>query len=167
MIAGKSDQELIRGFNFLLILEWVLNRGKTRCRDAQEGIDSGDPRTFASFEDVMAAWKRQLDEYLGRSIDYIGSRYTTCDLQHSNHGRYAYNPMLSALTRTASKKNRISSAAGQDMPSGTVWRKQWPTASTRWRRSSSWCTMKSSCRWIRCWTLWTTTGRDTRTCASV
>ena len=99
MIAGKSDQEMIRGFNFLLILEWVLNRGVTRCRGEQEGIDSGDPRGFASFEEVMAAWKRQLDEYLGKSIDYIGSRYTTCDLQHSNHGRYAYNPLLSALTQ--------------------------------------------------------------------
>ncbi len=106
MIAGKSDQELIRGFNFLLILEWVLNRGVTRCRDAQEGIDSGDPRGFASFEEVMAAWKRQLDVYLGKSIDYIGSRYTTCDLQHSNHGRYAYNPMLSALTQDCIAKEQ-------------------------------------------------------------
>ncbi len=99
MIAGKSDQELIRGFNFLLILEWVLNRGITRCRGEQEGIDSGDPRGFTSFDDVMAAWKRQMDVYLGNSIDYIGSRYVTCDLQHSNHGRYAYNPLLSALVQ--------------------------------------------------------------------
>ena len=99
MIAGKSDQELIRGFNFLLILEWVLNRGVTRCRAEQEGIDSGDPRDFTSFQDVLDAWKRQLDVYLGRSIDYIGRGYTTCELQHSNHGRYAYNPLLSALTQ--------------------------------------------------------------------
>jgi len=106
MIAGKSDQELIRGFNFLLILEWVLNRGVTRCRGAQEGIDSGDPLGFASFAEVMAAWKRQLDVYLGQSIDYIGSRYLTCDLQHSNHGRYAYNPMLSALTQDCIEKEQ-------------------------------------------------------------
>lgn len=106
MIAGKSDQELIRGFNFLLLLEWVLNRGVTRCRDEQEGVDSGDPRGFASFEEVMAAWKRQMDIYLGNSIDYIGSRYVTCDLQHSNHGRYAYNPLLSALTQDCIAKER-------------------------------------------------------------
>jgi pyruvate-formate lyase len=84
----------------------VLNRGMTRCRAEREGIDSGDPRSFASFEDVMAAWKRQLDVYLGRSIDYIGSRYLTCDLQHSNHGRYAYNPMLSALTQDCIEKEQ-------------------------------------------------------------
>jgi formate C-acetyltransferase len=106
MIAGKSDQELIRGFNFLLILEWVLNGGVTRCRAAQEGIDSGDPRSFASFDELMAAWKRQLDTYLSASIDYIGSRYLTCDLQHSNHGRYAYNPMLSALTQDCVAKEQ-------------------------------------------------------------
>ncbi len=106
MIAGKSDQELIRGFNFLLILEWVLNRGMTRCRNAQEGVDSGDPREFASFAEVMEAWKRQLDVYLAKSIDYIGSRYSTCDLQHSNHGRYAYNPLLSALTQDCIAKEQ-------------------------------------------------------------
>lgn len=104
MIAGKSDQELIRGFNFLLILEWVLNRGVTRCRDTQEGIDTGDPRNFSSFAELMEAWKRQLDETLGKSIDYIGSRYLTCELQHSNHGRYAYNPLLSALTQDCIEK---------------------------------------------------------------
>jgi choline trimethylamine-lyase len=106
MIAGKSDQELIRGFNFLLILEWVLNRGVTRCREVQEGIDSGDPRNFTSFEEVMTAWKKQLDVYLEKSIQYIGSGYPTCDLQHSNHGRYAYNPMLSALTQDCIAKEQ-------------------------------------------------------------
>jgi choline trimethylamine-lyase len=106
MIAGKSDQELIRGFNFLLILEWVLNRGVTRVRDAQEGIDTGDPRGFASFAELLEAWKRQMDVYMAQSIDYIGSRYATCDLQHSNHGRYAYNPLLSSLTKDCIEKEQ-------------------------------------------------------------
>jgi len=106
MIAGKSDQELIRGFNFLLVLEWVLNRGITRCRNEQEGIDSGDPHDFASFSEVIEAWKRQLDVYLEKSIDYIGSRYLTCNLQHSNHGRYAHNPLLSALTQDCIDKEQ-------------------------------------------------------------
>lgn len=99
MIAGKSDQELIRGFNFLLILEWVLNRGITRCRGVLEGIDTGDPRDFASFDQVIDAWKQQLDSYMAKSIDFIGSRTRSGELQHSNHGRYAYNPLLSALTQ--------------------------------------------------------------------
>lgn len=106
MIAGKSDQELIRGYNFLLILEWVLNRGVTRVRAAQEGEDTGDPRGFSSFEALMAAWKQQLDAYMAQSIDYVGSRYSNCSLQHSNHGRYAYNPLLSALTQDCIEKEQ-------------------------------------------------------------
>ena len=97
MIGGKSDQELIRGVNFLLLLEWVLNRGITRGRNVQEGIDSGDPRAFATFDEVLEAWKRQLDRYLEKNIDFIGSGYHRGDLFHSGHGRYSYNPLLSAL----------------------------------------------------------------------
>jgi formate C-acetyltransferase len=55
MIAGASDQELIRGINFLLLLEWALNRGVTRCRGSREGIDTGDPRAFATFDDLLDA----------------------------------------------------------------------------------------------------------------
>jgi choline trimethylamine-lyase len=98
-IAGKTDQEIIRGINFLLVLEWALNRGITRRRDTLEGIDTGDPLGFATFDDLMAAWKSQLDTLLSRNVDYIGSRYHTGELFHSGHGRYAHNPLLSALIR--------------------------------------------------------------------
>ena len=98
-IAGKADQEIIRGINFLLVLEWALNRGVTRRRNTLEGIDTGDPTRFVSFADLMGAWKAQLDTLISRNIDYIGSRYYTGELYHSGHGRYAYNPLLSALIR--------------------------------------------------------------------
>ena len=99
MIAGKSDQELIRGINFLLVLEWALNRGVTRCRETQEGLDTGDPREFVSFDQLLDAWKLQLDTLISRNIDYIGGRYYAGDLYHSGHGRYSYNPLLSALIK--------------------------------------------------------------------
>ncbi len=99
MIAGKSDQELIRGYNFLLILEWALNRGISRVSGMQEGIDTGDPRQFTSFEGLLDAWKRQMDAYLEKTIDYFGEHLTRGDLAHSNHGRTAYNPLLSALVQ--------------------------------------------------------------------
>ena len=98
MIAGKSDQELIRGINFLLVLEWALNRGVTRCR-GQEGIDTGDPLGFRTFDDLMGAWKQQLDTLISRNIDFVGSRYYSCDLYHSGHGKYSYSPLLSSLTQ--------------------------------------------------------------------
>ena len=99
MIAGKSDQEIIRGINFLLILEWALNRGITRARGVQEGLDTGDPASFETFEMLLEAWKQQLDELVSRNVDFIGERYFACDLYHSSHGRYSYNPLLSALTK--------------------------------------------------------------------
>ncbi len=99
MIAGKSDQELIRGYNFLLILEWALNRGISRVSGLQEGIDTGDPRQFTSFEGLLDAWKRQMDAYLEKTIDYFGEHLTRGDLTHSNHGQTAYNPLLSALVQ--------------------------------------------------------------------
>jgi formate C-acetyltransferase len=98
MIAGKSDQELIRGINFLLVLEWVLTRGVTRARGEREGIDTGDPTRFGTFDELLDAWKRQLDVLISRNVDYVGSRYFSRDLYHSGHGRYSSNPLLSALT---------------------------------------------------------------------
>jgi formate C-acetyltransferase len=106
MIAGKSDQEMIRGVNFLLILEWVLRRGAGRVFGQQDGIDTGDPRAFRSFDDLLAAWKRQLDVYLAKNIDAIGRRYSGAPDAPWGHGRYAYNPLLSALVRDSIERGR-------------------------------------------------------------
>ena len=97
MIEGKSDQELIRGMNFLLFLELALNRGVSKVH-GRMGPDTGDPRRFGSFADLMAAWKTQTDEQLKAGIDYIGLGVSNGTLEHSNHGKYSFNPLLSALT---------------------------------------------------------------------
>ena len=99
MIQGKSDQELIRGVNFLLYLELALNRGVTRVSRERLGIDTGDPCGFKTFRDLMNAWKAQTDTQLKKSIDYIGEGYEKHGtVEHSGHGKYCYNPLLSALT---------------------------------------------------------------------
>jgi formate C-acetyltransferase len=95
MIEGKSDQELIRGMNFLLFVELALNRGKSHVY-GQMGPDTGD--VFACFDDLMAAWKVQMDYQLQQGIDCIGKGLANGTLEHSSHGKYRYNPMLSALT---------------------------------------------------------------------
>ncbi len=97
MIEGKSDQELIRGMNFLLCLELVFNRGESKVLGPM-GPDTGDPTTFRTFDEVMSAWKIQLDEQLRLGIDLIGRGVATGTLEHSSHGRYRYNPFLTALT---------------------------------------------------------------------
>ncbi len=97
MIEGRSDQELIRGMNFLLFLELALHRGRSRVH-GQMGPDTGDPREWKTFDRLMEAWKQQADTHLQRGIDHIGSGIESGTLEHSSHGRFRYNPLLSALT---------------------------------------------------------------------
>ena len=97
MIEGKSDQEMIRGMNFLLFLELALNCGVSSAH-GRMGPDTGDPRHFATFEELMDAWKIQADYQLKAGIDYIGEGIAQGTLEHSSHGRYSFNPLLSALT---------------------------------------------------------------------
>jgi len=99
MIQGKSDQELIRGINFLLWLELALNRGVSRVNGSQIGLDTKDPHSFTAFQELMDAWKAQMDHQLKQAIDYIGRGVVNETLEHSGHGKYCYNPLLSALTR--------------------------------------------------------------------
>lgn len=103
MIEGKSDQELIRGMNFLLFLELVLYRGHSKVLGPM-GPDTGDPRTFSSFETLMQAWKIQIDTQLQQGIDFIGQGLADGTLEHSSHGKYKYNPFLSALTMDCLEK---------------------------------------------------------------
>ena len=97
MIEGRSDQELIRGMNFLLFLELALHRGVSSVH-GRMGPDTGDPRAFASFDQLLDAWKVQADAQLQAGIDYIGQGVADGTLEHSNHGKYSFNPLLSALT---------------------------------------------------------------------
>ena len=97
MIEGKSDQELLRGMNFLLFLELVLNRGQSKILGPL-GPDTGDPREFSNFEQLLTAWKLQLDTQLAMGVDFIGCGLADGTLEQSSHGKYKFNPFLSALT---------------------------------------------------------------------
>ena len=97
MIQGQSDQELIRGMNFLLCVELAMNNGVSSVH-GKMGPETGDARGFANFDDLMTAWKAQIDHMLCEGIDLIGKGVADGTLEHSNHGKYNYNPLLSALT---------------------------------------------------------------------
>ena len=66
MIEGKSDQEMIRGMNFLLFLELALNRGVSSVH-GDMGPQTGDPRKFTAFKDLIVAWKAQTDHQCRRA----------------------------------------------------------------------------------------------------
>jgi len=118
MIQGKSDQELIRGINFLLYLELALNRGFSKVYGARLGIDTGDPRTFKTFKELMDSWKDQMDHQLKLAIDHIGHRIENGSLEHSGHGKYCYNPLLSAITLDCLKRERDVTRGGARY---TIW----------------------------------------------
>jgi pyruvate-formate lyase len=112
MIQGKSDQELIRGINFLLYLELALNRGVSRVNGETLGLDTGDPRDFQTFKELMDAWKAQTDYQLAQAIEYIGHNLEEGTLEHSGHGQYCYNPLLSALTLDCIDKEKDVTRGG-------------------------------------------------------
>jgi formate C-acetyltransferase len=118
MIQGKSDQELIRGINFLLYLELVLNRGVSQISGKQLGIDTGDPKLFQQFSDLLDAWKQQLDYQLKQAIEHIGRGILNSTLEHSGHGKYCYNPFLSALTLDCIEKEKDVTRGGARY---TIW----------------------------------------------
>ena len=93
LIQGKSNQEMIRGINFLLYLELVLNRGRSLLTGEVLGLDTGDPLAFESFDDLMAAWKKQIEYSLKTRITSAANQI----LGPGGHGPYSTMPLLSAL----------------------------------------------------------------------
>lgn len=118
LIQGASSQEMIHGFNFLYYLELVLNRGRSLllakappttgidlknyltwpshfCVDnsVRDGIDTGDLSSFATFEQLMDAWKRQLDYMLSTGMDKVAHFVRA----YGNMGPNTFMPLVSLL----------------------------------------------------------------------
>jgi formate C-acetyltransferase len=83
--------------NFLLFLELALNQGDSKVH-GKLGMETEAPSSFETFEHLMDAWKAHTDEQLRQGIEYIGNAIKTDTLEHSNHGKYNWNPFLSAMT---------------------------------------------------------------------
>jgi formate C-acetyltransferase len=57
---GKENYNLTGYFNLPKVLELTLNRGEDPRTGKRVGIDTGDPRSWGSFEELMAAFRSQL-----------------------------------------------------------------------------------------------------------
>ena len=121
LLQGCSNQEMIRGINFLYLLELALNRGRSfvyrelaagqaepdikdptsfspwcgPVNSVVDGIDTGDPASFCSIRDVMEAWKKQLDYMLGTCV----REFTQEIYANGSHGPLSSNSLLSVLTK--------------------------------------------------------------------
>ena len=95
LLQGMSNQEMIRGINHLLMVELVLNRGKTMIYGGQAGPDTGDPTKFKSFEEFKEAWRIQLDYMLELTIKEAGNMI----LNDGTHGKQTYCPLMSSIMK--------------------------------------------------------------------
>lgn len=61
VIPGEDSGYMFSGFfNMAAVMELVLTNGYSRKYKKQIGLQTGDPSTFGSFEDVKAAYEKQL-----------------------------------------------------------------------------------------------------------
>ncbi len=61
---GKENYNLTGYFNMPKVLELTLHRGRDPRTGKQIGLDTGNPAEYASFEDLMSAYKRQLRHFV-------------------------------------------------------------------------------------------------------
>ena len=77
-------------FNLPMMLELALNDGVARLSGEQLGPKTGDPRTFASYEDVWKAYTKQVEALLPLVI-------LTANVDRASYAELAPTPFLSCL----------------------------------------------------------------------
>ncbi len=65
---GKENYNLTGYFNLPKVLEITLNNGVDPRTGRRIGLETGDPRQFQSFEDLFAAYERQLNYFIDVKI---------------------------------------------------------------------------------------------------
>jgi pyruvate-formate lyase len=104
ILPGKTDFRFQR-LSLMLCLEWALNRGVTRVNGRREGIDTGDPRAFESYEEVWQAFLAQMDAMIGRVVEQV------TETLYERSG-IAPVPLLSALIEGTIASRRDLTAGG-------------------------------------------------------
>ena len=121
LIQGMSNQEMIRGLNFLYFLELALNNGEpfiyaeaeknakkpdrnnpisfswstTASYKTVYGAATGNANDLNSFDALMYAWKIQLDNVMQKGMEHINRELK----RYGSHGKFSSNSLLSILTR--------------------------------------------------------------------
>jgi formate C-acetyltransferase len=86
-------------FNLPLMLELALNNGKTRMSGEQLGPETGDPRSFTSYDDLWHAYQKQVEFFIGLSVLYINA-------DRQLFAEFAPTPFLSSLFNGPVDKGR-------------------------------------------------------------
>ena len=89
-----------------LLLELALNNGRQRLTGDLIGVETGDPRNFTSYEQVLNAFKKQVDYFFPIAIMFRNSdRYM--------FAKYRPVPLESSLFEGTIQK-------GKDMADGAL-----------------------------------------------
>jgi pyruvate-formate lyase len=104
IIPGRTDFKFQR-LSMMLCLEWALNRGRSRLDGAQQGIDTGDPRAFASYEDLWQAFLAQMEAMVARVVKNVVNSIDERSI-------IAPVPLLSALIDGCIRSRRDLTAGG-------------------------------------------------------
>jgi pyruvate-formate lyase len=104
ILPGRTDFRFQR-LSVMLCLEWALHRGRSRLDGSQQGLDTGDPRAFASFDEVWRAFEGQLDAMVERVVREV--------VTHADErSTIAPVPLLSALLDGCIEARRDMTAGG-------------------------------------------------------
>jgi formate C-acetyltransferase len=102
---GKEAYILTGYFNLVKILEITLNNGLDPRTGKQLGPKTGDPREFESFDDLYAAWQKQVEHFV--DIKIRGNH-----IFEQMYAQYAPAPFLSIITDDCIKNGKDYNAGG-------------------------------------------------------
>ncbi|NLC04339.1 MAG: glycyl radical protein [Tissierellia bacterium] len=102
---GKESFGLTGYFNLVKILEITLNNGIDTQTGKQLGIETGDPRDFKSFDELMEAYKKQIHHFI--EIKIKGN-----NIIERLYAKYMPSPFLSIVIDDCIKKAKDYNAGG-------------------------------------------------------
>ncbi len=102
---GKESYILTGYFNQAKVLEITLNNGVDPRTGKNIGIESGDPRTFKSYEELFKAYKKQLKHFI--EIKIKGN-----NIIERLYAKYMPSPFLSIIIDDCIKKGKDYNAGG-------------------------------------------------------
>ena len=104
IIPGKTDFRFQR-LSVMLPLEWVFTRGRSRLDGSEDGIDTGNPRSFSSYREVWDAYVAQLEVMIERVVAHVVDSL-------NDRSTIAPVPLLSAMIDGAVSSRRDLTAGG-------------------------------------------------------
>ncbi|SDO54784.1 glycyl radical protein [Desulforhopalus singaporensis] len=101
-------------YNMAACLEWALNRGKSRKTGQQFGLETKDPATFTSFDDL-------LESFYGQVKKLIKTGYETTIIQQLVHQESVPRPFFSAMVEGCMESGKDLTRGGAKYNAGPGW----------------------------------------------